>query len=130
MSDNLNVINLVGRLGRNPEVKIFVESGASLAKCPLAVNRNRKKDDEPDWFDLTFWGKLAEIVTNYTSKGSLIAVTGEFKLEEWVDSSTGRTRSKPVVNVTNLELLSSKSDQQQPAQSSISSSAAVNSKDF
>jgi single-strand DNA-binding protein len=115
MSDNLNVINLVGRLGKNPEVKIF-DSGASLAKCTLAVNRNRK-DDEPDWFDLTFWGKLAEIVTNYTSKGSLIAVTGEFKLEEWVDSSTGRPRSKPVVNVTNLELLSSKSDNQQSASS-------------
>jgi single-strand DNA-binding protein len=129
MSDNLNVINLVGRLGRNPEVKIF-DSGASVAKFPLAVNRNRKKDDEPDWFELTFWGKLAEIVTNYTAKGSLIAVTGEFKLEDWVDSSTGRPRSKPVVNVTNLELLSSKSDNQQSAQSSISSTTAVNSTDF
>jgi single-strand DNA-binding protein len=128
MSDNLNVINLVGRLGRNPDVKIF-DSGASVAKFPLAVKRNRH-DSEPDWFDLTCWGKLAEIVTNYTSKGSLIAVTGEFKLEEWVDQTTGLPRSKPVVNVTNLELLSSKSDQQQPAQSSISSTTAVNSTDF
>jgi single-strand DNA-binding protein len=128
MTDNLNVINLVGRLGKNPEVKIF-DSGASLAKCTLAVNRNRK-DDDPDWFDVNFWGKLAEIVTNYTAKGSLIAVTGEFKLEEWVDSSTGLPRSKPVVNVTNLELLSSKSDNQQSAQSSTATSAAVNSTDF
>jgi single-strand DNA-binding protein len=129
MSDNLNVINLVGRLGRNPEVKIF-DSGASLAKCTLAVNRNRRNDSDPDWFDLTFWGKLAEIVTNYTSKGSLIAVTGEFKLEEWVDQTTGLPRSKPVVNVTNLELLSSKSDNQQPVQASTATTTAVNSADF
>jgi single-strand DNA-binding protein len=129
MSDNLNVINLVGRLGRNPEVKIF-DSGASLAKCTLAVNRNRRNDSDPDWFDLTFWGKLAEIVTNYTSKGSLIAVTGEFKLEEWVDQTTGLPRSKPVVNVTNLELLSSKSDDRQSAPSPTPTTTAVNSADF
>lgn len=127
MSDNLNVINLVGRLGRNPEVKIF-ESGASLAKCTLAVNRNRRNDSEPDWFDLSFWGKLAEIVTNYTSKGSLIAVTGEFKLEQWVDQTTGSTRSKPVVNVTNLELLSSKSDNQPTT--SMTTTTATNGADF
>jgi single-strand DNA-binding protein len=129
MSDNLNVINLVGRLGKNPDVKIF-DSGASVANFPLAVKRNRRNEDEPDWFDLTCWGKLAKIVTNYTAKGSLIAVTGEFKLEDWVDQTTGRPRSKPVVNVTNLELLSSKSDQQQPVQSSTATTTVVNSTDF
>jgi single-strand DNA-binding protein len=111
MSDNLNVINLVGRLGKDPEVTLF-ESGAALSKCTLAVSRNRRSEDEPDWFDLLFWGKLAEIAANYTTKGSLIAVTGELKLDEWSDKTTGLPRSKPVVNVTNLELLSSKSDNQ------------------
>ena len=128
MSDNLNVIILVGRLGGDPDLKFF-ESGTTLAKVSLAVSRNRGKDSEPDWFDLTFWGKSAEIVANYTTKGSLIAVTGELKLDEWVDKNTGLPRSKPVVNVTNLELLSSKSDNQ-TVPTATTTATATNSADF
>ncbi|MGH2416499.1 MAG: single-stranded DNA-binding protein, partial [Microcystaceae cyanobacterium] len=120
MSDNLNLINLVGRLGQNPELKYF-ESGAILAKCTLAVSR-RRRDEEPDWFELVFWDKPAEILANYTSKGSVIAIQGELRLDEWVDSKTQTPRSKPVIRVDKLELLSSNSkDSEQSSQPPLNS---------
>lgn len=106
MSENLNVINLVGRVGANPDVKYF-ESGAVLTKLSLAVDRRTNRSDEPDWFALEIWGKTAEVAANYTTKGSLIGIQGSLKFDDWVDRNSGVTRSKPVIKVDRLELLSS-----------------------
>ena len=103
---NINQINLVGRLGKDPEVKWF-DSGKVLAKINLAVKRPSNTDKNPNWFDLELWGKTAEIAAEYTSKGSLIAIEGELKFDEWVDKDTNKQRSKPVVKVNRLELLAS-----------------------
>ena len=45
---SLNVVNLVGRAGRDPEVRYF-ESGSVLCTLTLAVNRRSRNSDEPDW---------------------------------------------------------------------------------
>ena len=50
----INTINLVGRAGREPDVRYF-ESGSIVANFTLAVNR-RSRDEEPDWFNLEIWG--------------------------------------------------------------------------
>lgn len=113
MSEHLNLITLVGRLGADPETRYF-ESGSVLSKISLAVDRQKGKDEAPDWFSLECWGKLAEVTANYTSKGSLIAIQGELKFDEWTDSKTGLPRSKPVIRVNNLELLSSSRTQDTP----------------
>jgi len=76
----VNSITLVGRAGRDPEVRYF-ESGSMVANLTLAVNR-RSRDDEPDWFNL----------------------------EIWTDRSSGEERTKPVIRVDRLELLGSKRD--------------------
>ena len=99
----LNNVNLVGRVGQEPEVRYF-DSGSVLTKLSLAVNR-RSKNSEPDWFELELWGKIAEVAANYTHKGSLIGVIGELKIQSWTDRNTGAKRSKPVIKVNNLELL-------------------------
>ncbi len=104
---NLNQINLVGRLGKDPDVRYF-ESGASKAKLTLAVHR-QNQDEQPDWFELELWNKTAEVAANYSQKGSLIGIEGELKLESWTDKRTGLLRSKPVIKVHRLELLSSPS---------------------
>lgn len=113
MSDNLNAVNLVGRVGANPDVKYF-ESGAVLTKLSLAVDRPTSRSDEPDWFALEIWGKTAEVAANYTVKGSLIGIQGSLKLDEWLDRNSGATRSKPVVKVDRLQLLSSKKSADSP----------------
>ncbi len=106
---SLNIVNLVGRAGRDPEVKYF-ESGKVLCTLTLAVNRPTKKSDEPDWFNLEIWGKTAEVAANYVRKGSLIGVQGSLAIETWSDRNTGVNRSKPVIRVDRLELLGSKRD--------------------
>ena len=104
----INSITLVGRAGRDPEVKYF-ESGTVVANLTMAVNR-RNRDDEPDWFNLEIWGKQAQVAADYVKKGSLIGITGSFKLDSWKDRNTGEERRKPVVRVDRLELLGSKRD--------------------
>jgi single-strand DNA-binding protein len=109
---SLNIVTLVGRAGRDPEVKYF-ESGSVVCNLTLAVNRPTRKSDEPDWFNLEIWGKTAEVAGNYVRKGSLIGVQGSLKFEHWQDRSTGANRSKPVIRVDRLDLLGSKQDADQ-----------------
>ena len=104
----VNSVTLVGRAGRDPEVRYF-ESGSMVANLAIAVNR-RSRNDEPDWFNLEIWGKQAQVAADYVKKGSLIGITGSFKIDSWNDRSTGETRTKPVVRVDRLELLGSKRD--------------------
>ncbi|WP_013324288.1 single-stranded DNA-binding protein [Gloeothece verrucosa] len=111
---SLNVVHLVGRVGRDPEIKFFT-SGSSLCTLTLAVNRPTSKSDEPDWFNLEIWGKTAEVAANYVRKGSLIGVKGSLKIETWTDANTGANRSKPVIRVDKLDLLGSKRDNDQNA---------------
>ena len=104
----INSATPVGPAPRDPEVRYF-ESGTVVANLTMAVNR-RSREDEPDWFNLEIWGKQAQVAADYVKKGSLIGVTGSFKLDTWKDRNTGEDRNKPVVRVDRLELLGSKRD--------------------
>ena len=105
---SINAINLVGRAGRDPEVRYF-ESGSLVANFTLAVNR-RSRNEEPDWFNLEIWGKQAQVAADYVKKGSLLGISGSFKLDQWRDKTTGENKSKPVIRVDRLELLGSRRD--------------------
>jgi single-strand DNA-binding protein len=76
----------------------------------LAVNRRTRNSDQPDWFNLEIWGKTAEVANNYVRKGALIGIKGFLKFDTWSDRQTGTNRSKPVIQVEQLELLGSKRD--------------------
>lgn len=106
---SLNVVTLVGRVGGDPDVKYF-ESGTVVCKLTLAVNRRTKNSDQPDWFNLEIWGKTAQVAADYVRKGSLIGVTGSLRFDRWQDRNSGANRSKPVIRVDLLDLLSSKRD--------------------
>lgn len=110
-----NAIALVGRAGRDPEVRYF-DSGNMVANLTLAVNRIGR-DVPPDWFNLSIWGKQAQVAADYVSKGSLLGITGNLKMETWTDRTSGEERSKPVINVDRLNLLGSRREQEQYAPS-------------
>ncbi|WP_036480406.1 single-stranded DNA-binding protein [Myxosarcina sp. GI1] len=106
----LNVVNLVGRAGAEPEI-IHFQSGSMLCKLPLAVDRRSRNNDKPDWFNLEIWGKTAEIAGNYVRKGKLIGIQGSLKIDTWADrNNSSIQRSRPVIRVDRLELLGSKND--------------------
>ena len=106
----INSVTLVGRAGRDPEVRYF-ESGSVVANLTMAVNR-RNRNDEPDWFNLEIWGKQAQVAADYVKKGSLLGINGSFKVDSWMDKNTGEGRSKPVIRVDRLDLLGSRRDQE------------------
>ena len=106
---SLNVVNLVGRCGRDPDMRYF-ENGGVLCRRTLAVDRPTKKDDQPDWFSLEIWGKTAEIAGNYARKGTLLGIQGQLKIDSWTDRGTGAQRTAPTIRVTQFRLLGSRRD--------------------
>jgi single-strand DNA-binding protein len=106
---SLNSVNLVGRVGGDPELKWFEGSGKCVCTLTLAVNR-RKKDSDPDWFNVKIWGKTGEIAKNYAKKGSQIGIKGSLEIESWIDKASGETRTRPVIKAETLDLLGNKKD--------------------
>lgn len=108
---SLNLVTLVGRAGRDPELRYF-ESGNVVCNVSMAVDRWRRGDDKPDWFELELWGRTAEIAGDYVRKGKLFGITGSLKFDRWTDRNTGEERQRPVVRVDRLELLGSRQDRE------------------
>ncbi len=76
-----NKVQLIGHLGQDPEV-VTLESGSKLAKFSIATNesyRNAKgeKVEDTQWHNVVAWGKTAEIVESYLTKGKEVAVEGK-----------------------------------------------------
>ncbi len=105
---SLNTVILSGRAGRDPEVRYF-ETGKSVAKFPLAVDRNAK-GEEADWFEVEVWGNSAQFTADYIRKGSRVAVEGRLKQEKWQDKATGKQRSSVLVSAFRVEMLDTKAE--------------------
>ncbi|MBK9723308.1 MAG: single-stranded DNA-binding protein [Saprospiraceae bacterium] len=76
-----NSVRLIGNLGANPEIK-GLENGGKMARFNLATNetyidKSGAKVTETQWHNLVAWGKIAEIIAEYVSKGSEIAIEGK-----------------------------------------------------
>lgn len=103
---DINVVLLVGRLTRDSELK-YTKSGMPIARFSIAVNRSRKQDDqwvdETSFFEVDYWGKGAEAVNRYLTKGKQVGVEGELRQDRW--EQDGQPRSKVIVNATNVQLL-------------------------
>lgn len=110
MADVNNVV-LIGRLVRDADLK-YTTGGKAVSKITIAVNKKRKVDGEwknsAGFFELVLWGKLAESLNKYLSKGKQIAVTGELNQEHW--EQNGEQRSKVNVTVITVQLLGGGSD--------------------
>jgi len=93
-----NSITLTGNVTRDPELRFAAGSGAAVLSLGLAVN-NRKKaangewEDEPNFFDVTAFGSLAENVAESVAKGTRVIVTGRLDWSQWDDKEGGK-RSK------------------------------------
>ena len=103
LANIINSVTLVGRAGTNPETRYF-ESGSVVTKVNLAVRRPGK-NQEPDWFPVEAWGKQAEVLANYFTKGDQVGIIGELRFDHWTDKNTEQERIKPVVRAIRIELL-------------------------
>ncbi len=111
MANDINMVVLVGRLTRDPEMR-YTNSGTALCKFSLAVNRRKRSGDnnwteEVSFFDVLLWGRQAETLNNYLTKGKQVAVNGELRQNRWEQDGQKRSRIEVVAN--NVQLLGSPS---------------------
>lgn len=115
MATDLNTVVLIGRFTRDPEYKI-VNEGSSLVNFSIANNRtyvvNGVKKEETHFFDCVAWGKLAEIIKQYASKGKQVLVEGRLVQETW-DTPDGKKASKVKIRLENIQLLGSRGGTQE-----------------
>ena len=111
----MNSINIIGRLCADPELKYLANgNGTAVATFTLAVDRNLSKDKREeavskgqataDFIRCKAWGKTAETVTNYVSKGKMIGVTGRIETGSY-EAKDGTRRYTTEVVVYNLDIL-------------------------
>lgn len=103
---NLNKVFLIGNLTRDAELKTL-PSGSTVTTFGLATNRiytdkAGQKQTETEFHNLVLWGKRAEILTQYLTKGKMIFVEGRLKTNSWT-SPAGEKRSKVEVFVEEIQ---------------------------
>ena len=106
---NFNKVILIGNLTRDPEIR-YTPKGSAVCKVGLAVNRVWRDDsgtehEEVLFVDVDVWGKQAEAVSKYLSKGSPCFVEGRLKLDTWDDKETGQKKSKMGVTAERVQFL-------------------------
>ncbi len=101
-----NRVILLGNITRDPELR-FIPNGMAVVDIGLAVN-DRRKDasgnwfDEPTFVDVTLFGRNAEIVCEYTKKGSPILIEGRLKMDTWETDGQKRSKIKVIGERVNL----------------------------
>jgi single-strand DNA-binding protein len=109
--NDLNSVNLIGRLTRDAELR-YSSGGMGICKFSIAVNRSVKKNDrwvdEASFFDCTVFGKTAENIKQYLTKGQQVCISGELVQNRW--EKDGKQMSRVEINVNHVQLIGGKSD--------------------
>lgn len=110
-SSDINSVVIVGRLTRDVELK-YMNNGNAVASMSIAVNRSKKEGDqwvsEAHFFDVSYFGKGAEAVKPYLTKGKQVAVQGSLRQNRW--EKDGQKQSRISIVADNVQLLGGKSD--------------------
>jgi single-strand DNA-binding protein len=111
---SFNKVILMGNLTRDPETRV-TPSGSTICKIGLAVNRvytaqDGTKKEEVTFVDCDAFGKTAETIARWMSKGKGILIEGRLRLDQWDDKQTGQARSKLGVVVENFQFVGGKGD--------------------
>lgn len=105
-----NSVQLIGRLGKDPEVKTFTNSkkaSFSIATTDSYKNQKGEKVEDTQWHNIIIWGKLANVAEKYLKKGQEVAVEG--KLIHRVYETNGEKKYITEINVNDLVMLGGKS---------------------
>lgn len=93
-------VHLIGNIGKDPEVR-YSAAGKPIANASLATTSRRKKDGEmvetTEWHKLIFFDKLAEIVGQHVTKGSMIYVEGTIKYEKYINKTGVEVNTTQIV---------------------------------
>ena len=109
MAKDLNKVQIIGRLGKDPEMR-YTDNGTAVANFSVATGRKWKSGDgteheDTEWHYVVVWNKLAEICNQYLTKGSRVYIEGRLQTRSWQDDA-GQTRYKTEIIANDLIILS------------------------
>ncbi len=112
---SVNKVILVGRLGKDPEIR-STPNGNSVAKFSLATDdrytdKSGEKQERTEWHNIVAWGKLAEICGQYLRKGKLIYIEGSIRTDSWDDKETGQKKYRTEIIANQMQMLDRKGDE-------------------
>lgn len=112
---DLNIVSLIGRITKDVEIK-YLKSGAPVADFSIANNQSKKNqngewENETSFFNLILYGKTAENLKQYLTKGKKIAILGQLQQRRWKNQQ-GANQSSVVIVVQQINLLDNNSNQQ------------------
>ncbi len=101
MSRGLNKVLIIGRLGRDPEMR-YTPSGRPVTTFSIATSRTWNTSDgerrtETEWFNVVAWGSLAEICKQFLTKGQQVYVEGRLQTRNWEDSDGNKHSATEIV---------------------------------
>jgi single-strand DNA-binding protein len=111
MARDLNKVMIIGRLGRDPEMR-YTPGGSPVTTFSVAAGRqwkdgNGEPREETEWFNVVAWNKLAEICHEYLRKASRVYIEGRLQTRQWQDQE-GQTRYRTEVIATDMIILDSR----------------------
>ena len=111
---SLNMVQLIGNLGKDPEFRAFSDGG-SIASVRIATGekwKDKKSGDmceHTEWHNLVFHDRLAEIARDYLKKGSPIYIAGRLRTRKW-QTDSGEDRYITEIRVDEMQMLGAKPD--------------------
>ena len=106
MARTINKVELLGRVGTDPEMQ-YTPNGTAITKLRLATDRRRQDGTaEADWHDVVCWSKTAEAVNEYVSKGNRVYVAGRLVQNSW-QNEDGQNRHRTEVHASEVVFLDS-----------------------
>jgi single-strand DNA-binding protein len=114
---SVNKVILIGRLGKDPEVR-YMTSGEAVANVTLATSEKYKdksgeKVEKTEWHNLVFYRRLAEIAGEYLKKGSLIYVEGKLQTRKW-QTKDGQDRYSTEILADQMQMLTERGSRNEP----------------
>lgn len=103
MARSINQVILLGRLTRDPEQRTTA-SGKNVVSFSIAIDR-QSQDDQADFFNITAWDKLGDLVMQYLSKGRRVLIQGRLRQDSWEDKDTGKRQSRIEVTASDVTFL-------------------------
>ena len=104
----MNNVSIIGRITNDLEVRV-VGNDLKVLSFSIAYNERRREKDETSFFDVTAWGRQAEVIANYFRKGHRIGVSGRLRQERFKDRD-GNNRSRITIVLADFTFIEQKSD--------------------
>ena len=119
MSRGLNKVQIIGHLGREPEMR-YTPAGKPVTTFTVAVSRtwntmDGERHSETEWFNIVAWGNLAEICKQYLTKGQQVYIEGRLQSRRWDDKEGVKHNSVEIV-ANEMMMLGERRDHNNQAQ--------------